>query len=137
MVKFLLDTDICISGLRDKYNMREVIAQKGESGAEIFLSAVTIAELEVGMAHNETPKRRSALKRFLTPFEIIPFDIDAARAFGRVRSALESGGQRIGAYDMQIAAEALAKDLILVTHNTKEFERIAGLRIEDWVEDPG
>ena len=65
-------------------------------------------------------------------FEILPFDAEDARHAGEVRAALERAGTPIGGYDVLIAGQALARDLILVTHNMREFERVAGLRIEDW-----
>jgi tRNA(fMet)-specific endonuclease VapC len=77
-------------------------------------------------------KNRIALTEFLAPFEILNFDDADAELFGRLRADLKSKGTIIGAYDMLIAAQALARNLILVTNNTGEFKRIIGLKLEDW-----
>ena len=71
---------------------------------------------------------------FLAPFEIIDFDDRDAEHFGMIRSHLKKEGKLIGPYDMLIAAQAVARDLILVTNNTNEFERIKVLKLEDWKE---
>jgi tRNA(fMet)-specific endonuclease VapC len=77
-------------------------------------------------------KNRIALTEFLAPFEILNFDDVDAESFGRLRADLKSKGTIIGAYDMLIAAQALARNLILVTNNTGEFQRIPALKLEDW-----
>jgi tRNA(fMet)-specific endonuclease VapC len=77
-------------------------------------------------------KNRIALTEFLAPFEIIDFDDADAEAFGRLRADLKRKGTIIGAYDMLIAAQAIARNFILVTNNTGEFKRIIGLKLEDW-----
>jgi tRNA(fMet)-specific endonuclease VapC len=71
-------------------------------------------------------------QQFLARFVSLPFDDEAAIVFGEVRAALANAGTPIGPYDLQIAAIALANDLTLVTHNTREFVRVSGLRLEDW-----
>ena len=70
---------------------------------------------------------------FVSGFDIIPFDDNDAEVFGIIRADLENRGQIIGSYDMQIAAQAISNDLILVTNNTGEFERIKDLKLENWV----
>lgn len=70
--------------------------------------------------------------RFLRPYVTVPFDDVAALEYGRIRARLEQAGTPIGPYDMQIAAIAIVHGLIVITHNTAEFSRIGGLRIEDW-----
>ena len=77
-------------------------------------------------------RTRARQQAFLVPFVSLPFDDSAAEVYGRVRAQLEAAGTPIGPYDLQIAAIALANDLVLVTHNTQEFSRISGLRIVDW-----
>jgi tRNA(fMet)-specific endonuclease VapC len=71
-------------------------------------------------------------EKFLRPYATLPFDNAAAKVFGRIRAELEQQGLPIGPYDLQIAAIAMVHDLIVVTHNLKEFERIKDLKIEDW-----
>ena len=86
-------------------------------------------------------RRARSLKRrwpdwpgFLKPCATLPYDDTAAQEYGRIRAYLENAGTPIGPYDLQIAAIALVYDLIVVTHNTKEFRRIPGLKVEDWEE---
>jgi len=74
------------------------------------------------------------LDEFLSPFEILSYDDNASRYYGRIRSQLEKKGQIIGLLDMLIAAHALSKKLILISNNVKEFNRIKSLRVENWVE---
>ncbi|MCL2881123.1 MAG: PIN domain-containing protein [Treponema sp.] len=78
-------------------------------------------------------KNRNALQRFLSPFEIINFDTKDAEIYGIIRADLERNGNIIGPYDMQIAAQAFRWSCILVTNNTKEFQRVSGLKLENWV----
>ena len=70
---------------------------------------------------------------FLAPFSILPFDTNDAIAAGVIRASLERNGMIIGAYDIQIAAQGQSRNLTVVTHNTKEFNRIPNLKVEDWV----
>jgi tRNA(fMet)-specific endonuclease VapC len=77
-------------------------------------------------------KNRISLTEFLAPFTIIDFDDNDAETFGKIRSRLKKQGKLIGPYDMLIAAQAITKNMILVTNNTEEFNRISELRIEDW-----
>ncbi|MDR1418878.1 MAG: PIN domain-containing protein, partial [Treponema sp.] len=78
-------------------------------------------------------KNRMALMNFISNFEIIPFELKDAEIYGIIRAELEQKGKIIGAYDMQLAAQALSRDYIFVTNNTKEFNRIKKLRLENWV----
>lgn len=97
--------------------------------------SIVRAELAYGAAKSRTPDASAAKQqRFLRPYATLPFDDAAAVAFGQIRAALEAAGTPIGPYDLQIAAIALAHGLIVVTHNTREFGRVAGLLLEDWDE---
>jgi tRNA(fMet)-specific endonuclease VapC len=78
-------------------------------------------------------KNLEALKGFLTPFQLLDFDLRSAEIFGKIRSSLEKKGNVIGPYDLQIASIALANDFILVTNNASEFARIKTLKLENWV----
>jgi tRNA(fMet)-specific endonuclease VapC len=90
--------------------------------------------LEYGASKSiKREQNRIALRTFLSPFEIITFDLRDAEIYGIIRSDLENRGEPIGPYDMQLAAQALARDLILVSNNTGEFERIKKLKLENWV----
>jgi tRNA(fMet)-specific endonuclease VapC len=92
--------------------------------------------LEFGVAKSLYPEHnRELLYGFLSPFEIIPFSELDVENFGNIRAYLHKKGTPIGPYDLQIAAQCLSRDICLVTNNTKEFERVPGLRIEDWTQE--
>ena len=100
---------------------------------EIGVCSIVKAELCFGAMKSANPERNFALQqKFLAQFVSLPFDDLAATTFGVIRSQLETNGTPIGAYDLQIAAIALANNLALVTHNTGEFGRVDGLQVEDW-----
>jgi len=130
---YLLDTNICIYLINKKSEkvLRKLETKKPFS---VSISAVSVAELEFGIAKSlHLEKNKMALTEFLASFSIIPFtDLDA-EPYGLVRAYLSRKGMPIGAYDLQIAAQCLSRNLILVTNNTKEFDRIPNLRLENWV----
>jgi tRNA(fMet)-specific endonuclease VapC len=100
---------------------------------EMAVCSIVKAEMFYGaMRSNNPPRTLERQKSFLDQFASLPFSDETAVIFGRIRAHLVSIGTPIGAYDLQIAAIALANDLTLVTHNTGEFERVEGLQIEDW-----
>ena len=80
----------------------------------------------------ESEVRRIGLETFLAPFQVLPFDVEAASRYVDARLALEQAGRPIGERDLVIAATALAHDLTVITNNTREFGRVPGLRVEDW-----
>ena len=101
--------------------------------SELLISAVTVFELEYGAAKSNWGERtRQKLYTFLAPFSILPFSTEDAIAAGNIRYQLTKQGNTIGPYDIQIAAQGVARGLTVVTHNTGEFSRIPNLRIEDW-----
>jgi tRNA(fMet)-specific endonuclease VapC len=107
---------------------------KGYSINDIKLSAVSIGELEYGASKsNRREQNRQALLHFASGFDILPFTDTDAEVYGLIRAELERSGQVIGGYDMQIAAQALSRNLVLVTNNTGEFSRIPHLQLENWV----
>ncbi|AIN93513.1 type II toxin-antitoxin system VapC family toxin [Treponema putidum] len=129
---YLLDTNICIF-LKNKKSPNVLHKIKEKKHLGIYISSITVAELQFGVYNSKYIERnRIALIKFLTPFSILNFDDRDAEEFGKIRTSLKNEGKIIGAYDMLIAAQALAKNLILVTDNTKEFCRIKNLTIEDW-----
>lgn len=94
---------------------------------------VSVFELFSGVERCRDPESEARkVMIFLKPLHLIPFDWDSALRSAGVRWDLEKAGQRIGPYDLQLAGQALALDVTLVTHNTQEFERVVGLRLEDW-----
>jgi tRNA(fMet)-specific endonuclease VapC len=129
---FLLDTNICIYTINQRPT--QVIEKvKSYAPPQIKVSAITVAELEYGVSKSRNRERnRIALIRFLSGFDIVPFDDSDAEVCGIIRAGLEKQGNLIGPYDLQIAAQALSSDLILVTNNVNEFERLKGLKIENW-----
>ncbi len=130
---YLIDTNICIY-LINKKSEKLLQRIELEEAFKIGISAITVAELEYGIAKSLYPeKNKIALVEFLSTFEIIPFtDIDA-EVFGSIRVYLQKKGTPIGPYDLQLASQCLARDLILVTNNVKEFKRIPDLKIENWL----
>lgn len=131
-MKYLLDTDICIYIINQR--PIEVMARfRQERIGDIGVSSLTAAELAYGVEKSGSARNIQALDKFLAPLEIAAFDEMAFRHYGRLRADLERRGQPIGSMDMLIAAHALALDAILVTNNTREFERVDGLRLDNWV----
>ena len=133
-MKVMLDTNICIALIRRKppQVLKHFTAYKV---GDIGISWVTLAELEFGAAksrHAET--NQAALDEFVLPLEIANFDREAARVYGQVRAALEKRGTPIGALDMMIGAHAFVLGATLVTNNTREFSRIKGLAVVDWLD---
>lgn len=136
-MNYLLDTNICIYII--KKSPEQVLKKlesivNSEKKNEIYLSTITVSELYYGIEKSQQPsKNLEALNGFLTPFQIVSFDLNSAEMFGKIRSALEKKGVILGPYDLQIASVAMANDFILITNNTKEFKRVAGLTVENWV----
>ena len=128
----LLDTNICIYIINKR--PPEVLARFREYRlGEIGICSVVAAELAYGVAKSRSARNRSALVMFLAPLEVLPFDEAAVWAYGELRASLEREGQPIGALDTMIAAHALSLEAPLVTNNTREFARVPGLRLENWV----
>jgi len=131
-MRFMLDTHICIHAI--KHRPPEVIAAlRAHESAGLGLSSITVAELYFGVAKSGSARNLSALEQFLAPLELADFDLSAAAAYGPLRAVLEAAGTAIGPLDTQIAAHALALGVTLVSNNTREFARVPGLRLENWV----
>ena len=133
-MRYLLDINICIYLI--KRQPEQVIArlQKCEPG-DVSVSAITVSELEYGVHKSNRPlENRLALAEFMAPLEILPFDDAAAGQYGEIRARLEKLGTPIGAMDLLIAAHALSRQLVLVTNNEREFRRISGLKVMNWVQ---
>ena len=131
-MKLLLDTNICIYLIKKK--PPSVIRQfNAYPVGTIGISSVTVAELEFGVQKSRYPsENQEALEQFLLPLVVLDFDRQAARAYGKLRTLLESRGRVIGALDMLIAAHALSQNLPLATNNVKEFSRVPGLKVLNW-----
>lgn len=131
---YLLDTNIIIYLIKNKYpSLTEKILSMNPN--EFAVSAVTIAELEYGASKSsDRIKNRNALLKFFMDFgTIIDFTAEDAEPYGVIRAYLEKQGTPIGAYDMQIAAQAMNRDYILVTNNMSKFSRIPYLKAESWI----
>ena len=133
-MKYLLDTNICIYLIKKRpLSVLTMLHKKKLS--DVVISSVTVAELEHGVAKSERPgQNRLALMEFLTPYDVIPFDAADAVAFGEINTVLERAGKTIGPMDMLIAAQAVSRELILVSNNLREFSRVAGLKTENWAD---
>jgi tRNA(fMet)-specific endonuclease VapC len=131
-MNYLLDTNVCIRYLQGRLpSIREAIHSK--SPKQIVICSIVRAELFFGAMKSNCPTETLAIQRqFIDHFPTLSFDDEAALIFGKIRADLQRQGQPIGPYDLQIAAIALANDLTLVTHNTREFSRIDKLRLTDW-----
>jgi tRNA(fMet)-specific endonuclease VapC len=130
-MRYCLDTNTLIYFFKGlgKVSKRLLATPPGE----IAIPAVVIFELQVGIGKSTSPRKRIAqLQEITSLVNIIPFGQFEAKCAAGIRIKLEKQGNPIGAYDTLIAASALANNSTLVTHNRKEFERVAGLKIEDW-----
>lgn len=132
---YMLDTNICIYVMKKKPESVLKRFQEELDGG-LCISSVTLAELEYGMKYSSAPvKNAQALLRFLAPISILPFGATAATEYGEIHSYLQGKGTPIGPLDMLIAAHARAENMILVTNNVREFERVPNLEIENWVKE--
>lgn len=132
MLSHLLDTNTVIYVIRKKpVAVRDrFIAHTGQLG----ISSITYAELTYGVQKSQQrAMNRAALERFCARIELLVYSPEAAEQYGLIRCDLEARGQLIGPNDLHIAAHAKAANLTLVTNNLKEFERVEGLRLENWI----
>lgn len=129
---YLLDSNVWVAILRQKFP--QVAARYGATNrTDIRICSVVVAELRYGCAKSAKPAaNRAIVDALLAPIVSLPYDDAAIDHFVALRRHLESIGEVIGPYDMQIAAIALANGCTLVTHNTAEFSRVPGLVLEDW-----
>ena len=130
----MLDTNICIYTIKQK--PEEVLNRfKQEIPKGLCISAITLAELKHGVEKSAKPERNEiALAQLLAALTVIPFDDLAAVEYGKICAHLQKQGTPIGTMDMLIAASAIASGLTLVTNNTREFERVPNLSLENWVQ---
>ena len=128
---YFLDTNTCIDFLR---NLSESVRNRFLSIPlnEIKIPVIVKAELLLGAYKSNKTETLERTIQFLELFEVIPFTDEMSYTYAQIRKELEAKGNKIGANDLFIAATALNKKAILVTHNTREFIRIDGLQLEDW-----
>ena len=128
---YLLDTNICIYIINEQ--PARVLQRLIDAGREsLAISTVTVAELAFGVAKSTRPDTRDKLENFLSKFPVLDWDQGAAWVYGNVRRKLEAKGKRIGERDLLLACQALSLGATMVTNNTREFERIEGLKLENW-----
>jgi tRNA(fMet)-specific endonuclease VapC len=131
-MRYLLDTNTIIFALKDARG-RSALRIGLAAQSEVTICAVVEAELYHGATKYDCPTHRVAvLDAFLRPFQSLPFDSACVPHYARIRDFLESRGQIIGGNDLMIAAIALTHNLVVVTHNSDELNRVPGLAVEDW-----
>ncbi len=132
-MRYLLDTNICIY-IMNRRPLTVFRKFKQFDIGDIGISSITVSELYYGTRKSSRPEENiQRLWAFLLPFEVVSYDEAAANAYGDIRVDLERKGKVIGPLDMLIAAHALSLGLILVTNNVREFQRIPGLPVENWL----
>jgi tRNA(fMet)-specific endonuclease VapC len=127
----MLDTDSVSYALRGRGNVGARIVEHRPS--ELCVSAITVAELRYGADKRASRKLHRLIDAFTGGLEVVPFDVEAARHFGRLASELAARGVPIGEFDTLLGAHAMALGLTLVTNNVKHFSRVSGLEVENWV----
>ncbi len=129
---FLLDTNICIYAINGRHpKLTEKLLSIHPS--KIFISSITIGEMEYGAAKSHWGERtRQIMHAFLANYDTLPFTDQDATLFGAFRAQLESAGISIGILDVMIAAQSVSNNLTVITHNTREFIRIPGIKLDDW-----
>ncbi len=135
-MRYLLDTNICIYIARHQPpEVRERFARHGAN--ELAMSLVTYGELRFGAEKSQARERAlTSLDQLTRLIQVLPLPLAAAEHYGEIRAVLQRSGQPIGNNDLWIAAHARAEDWVLVTNNEREFVRVAGLRVENWVAGP-
>ncbi|MFM0213867.1 tRNA(fMet)-specific endonuclease VapC [Paraburkholderia sediminicola] len=135
MLKYMLDTNICIFTIKNKpLEVREAF---NRYHGQICISTVTLMELIYGAEKSASPEKNLAVvEGFAARLDVLGYNHEAAAHSGQLRAELAKEGKPIGPYDQMIAGHARSQGLILITNNLREFDRVPGLRVEDWVQ-PG
>jgi len=132
MLKFMLDTNIVIYTI--KHRPEKVRTAFKRHHGQMCVSTVTVGELVFGAERSANPEKNlEVVEGFLARVEVMPFEQQDAEHFGQIKAELSFKGNPIGPYDMMIAGQARARGLTLVTNNMKEFIRVKGLRLDNWV----
>ena len=131
---YMLDTNICAFIIRNKPEYIKDKLKVVEKEHEIALSSIVVAELLFGAQKKKSQKLNKIIHTFIDNFTIYDFDKQASIEYSKIRDSLESTGNIIGANDLFIASHAKSLDAVIVTNNTREFLRVDGLKVEDWVE---
>jgi tRNA(fMet)-specific endonuclease VapC len=134
---YLLDANVLSDLLKNPVGQaaKRMALAAERNPRRIFTSVIVAAEMHYGAKKKNSEKTNADVRGVLANVEILPLGLDVIEHYARIRVELERAGTIIGANDLMIAAHALAADLILVTHNRREFSRVRGLRYEDWLEN--
>lgn len=133
MIKYLLDTNICIYVI--KRRPIEILSKFNEVAGHLAISSITLAELLHGVEKSQhVRKNLRAVEDFCSRLDILSYDDHAASHYGEIRADLERKGMPIGVNDLHIAGHARSLGVILVSNNLKEFERVDGLRLQNWLD---
>jgi len=136
MLRYMLDTNLCIRVLRDR--PRGLRQRFNDEGDALCISTIVLTELFYGAEKSARPvETHREVQAFAARLEVLAFDASAASHAAEIRRALERSGQTIGAYDALIAGHARSRGLVVVTGNLREFRRVDGLRSEDWLAEGG
>ncbi len=132
MLKYLLDTNICIYVIKRRPS--EILGIFNANASRMAISVITLAELLHGAEKSSQPTDNLAVvEDFCSRLDVLPYTSKAAQHYGLIRAALERSGQSIGVNDLHIAAHARSEGLIVVTNNTREFLRVPSLQVENWI----
>ena len=133
MLRYLLDTNLCIRVIRDRPAGLRPRFNAEASG--LCISDVVLYELLYGAEKSARPaESRQTVERFTARLDVLPYDSNAAAHTADIRASLERRGLPIGAYDLMIAGHARSRGLVVVTGNLREFDRVEGLRSENWLD---
>jgi tRNA(fMet)-specific endonuclease VapC len=128
----MLDTNICSYIIRNKPQSIKIKLQEREEHHTVALSSIVVSELLYGATKKESPKLMKIVSSFIDNFIIYDYSKISAQSYGNICTDLEKKGKIIGANDLLIASHALSLGAVLVTNNTREFERVEKLVLEDW-----
>ena len=132
-MKYLIDTNICIY-LMNQQPLELIARFKGLPISSVGVSSITVSELQFGVAKSKRIiENQQRLNEFLLPFSILSYGVAETKIYGQIRAKLESLGKLIGPLDMLIAAHTKSLKLVLVTNNEKKFNRVEGLKVENWL----
>jgi tRNA(fMet)-specific endonuclease VapC len=134
MLRYMLDTNLCVRVLRDR--PAGLRSRFNDAADTLAISTVVLYELLFGAERSARPAHhRREVEHFASRLDVLPFDAPAAAHAADIRASLAAAGRIIGGYDLQIAGHARSLGLVIVTGNLREFERVEGLRCEDWLTD--
>ena len=130
MIRYLLDSNICIFYMKGLFNLDKKMERVGENNC--YISEITLAELKYGVANSESKrKNKAALDNFMKDIKIVPI-FNSLDTYAKEKARLRKTGKIIDDFDLLIGATSISNDMILVTNNIKHFGRLKNIKIEDW-----